>query len=536
MACRMDRLGDSPYLGGMVVDPDNKYFQAALFLARDTSENIFLTGKAGTGKTTFLRYIQRELNKTILTVAPTGVAAINAGGMTVHSLFQIAPGVYPPDDARLQRQARPGDPDRTNIFTHFRYGEERRELLQKADMIVMDEISMVRCDLLDTVDVLLRTFGGDRNRPFGGKQMLFIGDAFQLPPVARDEEWDLLAPHYESPFFFSARSFRAAAPRLIELQKIYRQTDRRFVDLLNRVRIDQPREADLDTLNERLAPRSFDYAAEGYIYLATRNRDVQQRNRAELAKIEAPRHRFVAQVTGDFKEKEMPTLAELELKVGAQVMFIKNDTGEERRYFNGKIGRVTEIDGDTIKVECPPPPDSAETEPRLIEVQRAEWQKIRYYWDEDKRKVEEEVTGSFIQYPLRLAWAITVHKSQGLTFDKVFADLWGAFASGQVYVALSRCTSLVGLRLATAIRRRDIRTDPRVIDFSRNFADDRAIEGILEKIEFASEADQFDYYLEHNRLAAAVQLYLELKSNYAHLPLELLDCERRLIDRLKELE
>jgi YD repeat-containing protein len=536
MACRAKQSADSSYLVAMTVDAQNRHFQAALFLARDTRENIFLTGKAGTGKTTFLRYIQEELDKTILTVAPTGVAAINAGGMTIHSLFQIAPGVYPPDDARLQRQARPDDPDRTSIFNHFRYGQERKDLLQRADMIVIDEVSMVRCDLLDTVDVLLRTFGGNRHLPFGGKQLLFIGDAFQLPPVARDEDWEILAPHYDSPFFFSARSFRAAQPRLIELQKIYRQSDRRFVDLLNRVRVDQPTEEDLATLNDRLAPRTFDYAQAGYIYLATRNRDVQQRNRAELAKIDARRYCFRARVEGDFKDNEMPTLEELELKVGAQVMFVKNDTGEERRYFNGKLGRVTEIDEDTIKVECPPPPDSAETEARTIDVQRAEWQKIRYYWDEEKRRVEEEVTGSFVQFPLRLAWAITVHKSQGLTFEKVFADLWGAFASGQTYVALSRCTSLAGLRLATSIRRRDIQTDPRVLDFARSFSDDREIEAILEQLEFASEAEQLDYYLENNRLVAALQMYLELKANYTHLPLELMECERRLVEALRAVE
>ncbi len=456
--------------------------------------------------------------------APTGVAAVNAGGMTLHSLFQIQPSVYPPNDPRLQRVAH--GPEKTSIYTHFKLNESRKKLLKEMDMLVIDEISMVRCDLLDVVDRLLRVYGGRTDLPFGGKQVLFIGDAYQLPPVAPTEEWQVLEAHYVSPYFFDAQAFQSANPKLIELRKIYRQKDKTFIDLLNRVREGKPQSADLQLLNQRKQPYDFAYAEQGYIYLATRNKTVSTRNARELAKLTTPSAHFTGSVKGDFSEREMPTLLQLELKVDAQVMFVKNDIGDERRYFNGKIGRISQITEENIRVDCGGTED--------IVVEKAEWRKIRYEWDDGAGVVKEVEIGSFVQYPLRLAWAITVHKSQGLTFEKVLADLQGAFAAGQVYVALSRCVSLQGLYLASQLHSGDVRTDTRVVDFTQRFASDTEIDNLLELVALRADAEELERHLAKNQLADAVQALWQLKESYPHLATEVAAYEIKLFKRLDE--
>ncbi|MCB9351221.1 MAG: AAA family ATPase [Lewinellaceae bacterium] len=487
----------------MNLDPNNKEFNLAVELVKYTSYNLFLTGKAGTGKTTFLRYIKDTIEKPMAIVAPTGVAAINAGGVTIHSLFQIKPSVYSPNDPRLRRSAKGDSTDKSTIYSHFKLSDEKKEVLQKFEVLVIDEISMVRCDLLDVVDRLLRVFGGGNAAyPFGGKQVIFIGDAFQLPPVTPDEEWKVLAPHYPSSYFFSSHSFQEAKPHLVELKKIYRQSDQKFIDLLNEIRIGQPSEQSLQSLNKRLKKSPFDFAREGYIYLGTKNYPVNKCNAEELKKLSTLLFRFEAEVTGVFNEKEMPTLRILELKKDAQVMFIKNDSGTNRRFYNGKIGKVVSINEDAIGVKC-------EGEPS-IEVIRVTWRKIKYEWDAEEGRLKEEEIGTFTQFPLKLAWAITVHKSQGLTFEKVYADLNGAFSDGQVYVALSRCTTFEGLKLASILRSWDVKTAPIVKDFASQYLESREIEKLLEDIKFERLEQEINLFLNEAKTAEALEKILSV--------------------------
>jgi ATP-dependent exoDNAse (exonuclease V) alpha subunit len=514
----------------MWVDTNNKSFQAALLLLEETNFNVFLTGKAGTGKTTFLKYIKQHLGKKMAIMAPTGVAAINAGGMTIHSLFHIPPSVYPPNDPRLQSRSIGNG---ISIRSHFKMSRERKKLFKELELLIIDEISMVRCDLLDVVDKLLRTFGGVRHLPFGGKQVLFIGDPYQLPPVTPDEEWKLLQAHYRSPYFFSAHSWQEAAPKLIELRKVYRQHDQNFIDVLNRVRSGDHSQADLSMLNQNWIPPGFNYADEGYIYLGVTNRDVDQRNEIELKRLEGEEYTYYAMVSGDFKKADMPTPPELTLKVGAQVMFVKNDIGESRRYYNGKIGRILELTPDEIIVECAKPGQD-ETDP--ISVNVAIWRKIRYEWNAEEKQVDEIETGSYQQFPLKLAWAITVHKSQGLSFDQVYANLNGAFAAGQTYVALSRCTQLEGLKLATKLRWSDIKVDREVRAFSKDFADDAEIEALLDGASFLSAYEEVVQMIKEGYLALALEQLWSLKNNFPDYRQELDELKEQLARAMGEQE
>ena len=442
----------------MELDPQNVEFNRAAEIALESQHPLFLTGKAGTGKTTFLKYLRSVSDKNIAVAAPSGIAAVNAGGVTLHSLFQIQPSVYPPNDARLRRRAPRGATDRSTIFDHFRYSNEKRKLLQELDLLVIDEISMVRCDLLDVVDKLLRAFGGgNRGYPFGGKQVLFIGDPFQLPPVARDDDWSLLEPHYPTPHFFSAEAFLEADPEIIELQRIYRQSDQVFIDLLNRIRSNEVLDADLGMLNARLAPPGFDLTGGQYVYLGTHNRLVDRINERELGRLAGPERTYPAYVEGRFPAREYPNEHLLRLRKGAQVMFIRNDPSGEKEFYNGKVGTLEGLEDDRLVVVV--------DRDREIVVRPETWEKIEYRWDEEEERVEEKVVGRFVQFPIKLAWAITVHKSQGMTFERVLADLSGAFAPGQVYVALSRCTSLQGLLLASPLPRQAIISDPSVMEF-----------------------------------------------------------------------
>jgi len=452
-------------IDGIKLDENNQEFLYAVEFIKSTKHNVFLTGKAGTGKTTFLKYIKQNIKKNVIVLAPTGVAAINAGGNTIHSFFQIRPSVYVPNDPRLRIKPSSEDEDKSTIFNHFQYNGEKLKIIRNLDLIIIDEISMVRCDLLDVIDKLLRVFGKKKSYlPFGGVQVLLIGDTFQLPPIANQEEWEILERFYESPFFFNSKIIEQLIfeknLQYIELKKIYRQNDQKFIDLLNRVRTNDVTDQDLLELNNKYNPRFDPDVKANYITLATHNRIVNEINERKLNVLEGELYSFEANVEGVFPENIYPTDFKLNLKINSQVMFIKNDVGSDKRYYNGKIGKIISIEDDKIFIDV--------SEEKDIELKKYTWQNIRYKWNEKLKKVEEEVIGSFTQYAIKLAWAITVHKSQGLTFEKVIADLGAAWDSGQVYVALSRCTSLNGLVLKSYIRRNNIKTSIKALEFAEN--------------------------------------------------------------------
>ncbi len=452
------------------LDKDNIEFNNALDIIKHTKKTVYLTGKAGTGKTTFLKYLKTTTHKNMVIVAPTGVAAINAGGQTIHSFFQIKPSLFVPNDKRLRKAANMGDTDQSIIYDHFKYSEEKQKMIEALEILVIDEVSMVRCDLLDVIDRLLRVFRKKEVVPFGGVQVILIGDTFQLPPILKDEEKEILKPHYESEFFFSAKVIQKTQPIYIELKKIYRQKDKRFINLLNKIRNSDLTHEQVKSLNEKYDP-NFDFEKhQNCIMLCTHNEKVREINSEKLSRLMASTQNFEADLEGEFPEKNFPTEKNLELKINAQVMFIKND--KDKKYHNGKIGKIVRIEDEKIIVE-----DEFKKE---IEVEQQVWKNIRYKWNDEKAEIESEDLGSFIQYPLKLAWAITVHKSQGLTFDKIIADLGGAFAAGQVYVAFSRCTSYEGLILASPIPHKAIKTDKRVVAFAKTETSKAAISQEIE--------------------------------------------------------
>ncbi|MBB6682458.1 AAA family ATPase [Aequorivita sp. 609] len=440
------------------LDKENVEFNNAAEFVRHTDKLVYLTGKAGTGKTTFLKYIKDTTNKNTVILAPTGVAAINAGGVTIHSFFQIPFGPFVPDDSRLRTTAT-GTENRETIYTTFRYKDDKREIIENLELLIIDEISMVRADMLDVIDRILKVFRKKPYLPFGGVQVILIGDTFQLPPIADNEQWSILSQFYKTPFFFSSKIIEQNTPLYIELKKIYRQNEQEFIDLLNRVRVSQVNANDFSVLNAKYNP-TFSGNGSDYIILATHNNIVNETNLTKLNQLTTELFTYEANVTGTFPDKHKPTDHYLKLKVGAQIMFIKNDTGEYKRYYNGKIGKIKELEEATITVVFD---DESE-----VEVERAVWNNIQYSYNREQKKIVEEIVGTFEQFPIRLAWAITVHKSQGLTFEKVIADLGRAFAPGQVYVALSRCTSFSGLMLKTQLNSYAIKTDPRVIEFAQN--------------------------------------------------------------------
>ncbi len=424
----------------------NPQLELAFDYVRNTNKSLFLTGKAGSGKTTFLHQIKADGRKRLAVVAPTGVAAINAGGMTIHSLFQLPFGLHLPG---VQR----GD----HRHQH-RFSRQKIHLIRSLDLLVIDEISMVRADLLDAVDDALRRYRG-HSRPFGGAQLLMIGDLHQLPPVVKPEDWDLLGNYYDTPYFFGSRALQQIDYISIELKHIYRQSDPEFIGLLNKVRDNCLDQESLRKLNSRFVADFRPPSKDAYITLTATNAVANDINARNLDQLPGSRQVFQATITGQFPPSSYPTEEKLELKVGAQVMFIKNDTATERRYFNGKIGRITGIDEDMISVRCPG--DANE-----IYVAPAEWNNVKYSLNEESKEIEEQVLGLFVQYPLKLAWAITIHKSQGLTFERAIIDAQAAFACGQVYVALSRCKSFEGIVLRSRINPSNVKTDPVVKDFS----------------------------------------------------------------------
>ena len=450
------------------LDTNNKEFQDALQLITHTRQSVFLTGKAGTGKSTFLKYICNHTKKKYVVLAPTGIAAINAGGVTLHSFFKLPFRPMLPDDPDLSLS-------HGRIFEFFKYPKEKRKIIAEVDLIIIDEISMVRADIIDCVDRILRVYSGNMRLPFGGKQLLFVGDVFQLEPVVPSDQKEILSLFYASPFFFSARVFKDINLVPIELQKVYRQTDSVFINILDRIRNNAARKQELDTLNGRYFPSFEPQNEDMYITLATRRDQVDFINEKKLAELPGEEYVSVGKIEGDFPESSLPTQLNLSIKEQAQVIFIDNDY--ERRWVNGTIGMVSGIDENgNVYV--------------LLEsgvehlVEPTSWRNYKYKYNEKEKRIEEEIVGTFEQLPIRLAWAITVHKSQGLTFSRVVVDLTGGvFAGGQTDVALSRCTSLEGLVLKSKISSRDIFIRKEIVEFSQIFNNQALIEKSLKESE-----------------------------------------------------
>lgn len=441
----------------------NFELDVARFIVEKTDMSLFLTGKAGTGKTTFLREVVRYTKKKCIVLAPTGIAAVNAGAMTIHSFFQFGLGPF------VQGVIEPK--------SDFRINKSKLELIRHLQLLIIDEVSMVRADLMDHIDVELRRIRRN-SKPFGGVQLLMIGDLQQLPPIAHGGEDELLRQYYKTLYFFSSAALKSMKYSCIELKNVYRQTDRHFIDILNHARDCTLTSQDISDLNARYIPGFSPKPEDGYIRLMTHNRQVDYVNETELEKLDSKPYTFVAAVTGTFPEESYPTADSLTLKKGAQVMFIKNDP--ERRFINGTLGEVKSIDKNSIAVRL------AESG-TVIDVEPMEWQNIRYQFDEESKEISSKQIGHFKQYPLKAAWAITVHKSQGLTFDKAIIDVHAAFSPGQAYVALSRCRTLDGLVLSSPVSASVFMRD-NAVDAYMNY-----ISRPVEDLAFSSCYEYFEY-------------------------------------------
>lgn len=490
----------------MELDLDNIEFQTSLDLIQETNQSFFLTGKAGTGKSTFLKHIVETTSKNYVVVAPTGIAAVNVGGVTIHSFFQFPLRPLLPEDEDIKV---------------FWKNSEKRKIIAAMDTLIIDEVSMVRADLIDGIDYSLRRNGGNPNLPFGGKQVVFVGDIFQLEPVTirNSGEQKIINEIYGSAYFYNAKVFKRVDLFTVELQKVYRQTDPAFISLLDKVRIKETSQIDIDKLNSRVFSESELKKKEFAITLTTKNDLADRVNSIKLSELKTNPFKYTSEVSGEFEESKYPTEPEMILKEGAQVIFIKNDT--DKRWVNGTIGQVNELTDTTIKVKL--------KDGSVHSVDKRVWENIKYQYNKEKKKIEQEIVGTFKQYPLKLAWAITIHKSQGLTFDRVVIDFGdGTFASGQAYVALSRATTFEGLFLKQKMHTTDIYLDEEIKDFAKTFNDQSIINKKLNegkeiyqfsKIEYWEKAGKYFFkkamsFLKSNKFNDA---YENLISGYSYI-------------------
>ena len=478
----------------MIYESAEKLNNPAIFTERfinQTNQSVFLTGKAGTGKTTLLKKIIASTHKNAIIVAPTGIAALNAGGVTIHSFFQLPfAGFIPEFGATPEFSSVVKLETKDTLIRHFGMNKQRQATIRNLELLIIDEVSMLRADLLDAIDWTLRNVRKVQ-KPYGGVQVLFIGDLMQLPPVVKQEEWAVLRKYYAGIFFFNARVIQEQMPLYIELSTIYRQTDEQFIGLLNNLRENKTTKSDVEILNRYVNP-DFDALKEnGYITLTTHNVKADKINSKALSEINSMSYLYSAEIIGDFPQHLYPVDQEMELKVGAQVMFIKNDPSFEKNFFNGKMGKIEELSEEEITVSFP-------DENRKIRVEKYEWENIRYVSDEKTGEIKEEVVGTFVHYPLRLAWAITIHKSQGLTFEKAVLDVSDVFAPGQAYVALSRLKSLSGLVLQNPIKLNGLSNDQSVLAFATTKTDEKKLAPHLENATFKFLLDMltesFDWY------------------------------------------
>lgn len=457
---------------------NNPELQLAWQFIENTGTHLFLTGKAGTGKTTFLRRLKEQSPKRMVILAPTGIAAINAGGVTIHSFFQLSFAPFVPETTFNSSQ------------THYRFSKEKRNIIRSMDLLVIDEISMVRADLLDAIDSALRRYR-DREKPFGGVQLLMIGDLQQLAPVVKENEWEMLKNYYETPYFFASRALRETVYMTIELKTVYRQSDTFFLSLLNKIRENQADDEVLNELNRRFQPGFRPRKEEGYIRLTTHNYQAQKVNDNELASLPGQTYSFRAEIDGTFPEYLYPADEVLTIKAGAQIMFLKNDPSSEKRYYNGMIGEVAAVNDAGMIVRGKDNGDEFQLLPE-------EWGNYKYVLNEETKEITEEIEGTFRQYPIRLAWAITIHKSQGLTFERAIIDARNSFAHGQTYVALSRCKTLEGMVLESPLRREAIISDSTVDNFTkeveRNKPGNRQLHDMQKAYFFDLLSDLFNFY------------------------------------------
>ncbi len=478
----------------------NRQIDLAHQFLRNTGANIFLTGRAGTGKTTFLRSAIKSLHKRVVVAAPTGVAAINAGGVTLHSLFQLPFSLY------LSGVSQPSSDNRG---FRFRMGKRKIALIRSIELLVIDEISMVRCDLLDAIDETLRRVRRD-GRPFGGVQLLMIGDIQQLSPICHDDEWEILREHYATPYFFESKALKGCDYITIELQEIFRQSDPHFTSLLNAIRDNAITPEVIEQLNKRYIPDFNPSEEEGYITLSTHNHSSNAINTRKLKALQSATQTYSAQIKGDYPSTAYPNDTELELKVGAQVIFIKNDLSPEKLYYNGLIGEVIATSEKEVTVK---PKDRKEP----IVVGAVAWENIEYNLDSVSGEIREEIKGSFSQLPLRCAWAITIHKSQGLSFDRAIIDASGSFAHGQVYVALSRCRSLEGMVLSTPLREWSIIKDNNVKTFSQRVSESQPSTSDLERHKRAYLCSNLCELFGFGRLYQHITSIVKLLSGHLYL-------------------